>query len=210
MTKWFSQDIATVNKERILKAFPKNLRADIKVVLEIIPFNDHDVKLCDGNTHTIADFISEDSIRVKLENEDIDIPYRVYFNEPNVESEKTLNVKQQTILNCIYTRHHDGHVRERRLQQLVECGEIWLIPYTVQLLGEYVYEILQVIDEHVNSQTLNQYAVFAKTNPIYWLQTENRMISYWNEYYRRRFLKLKKYLGYEIVKRIKKQILKLV
>jgi len=33
------------------------------------------------------------------------------------------------------------------------------------------------------------------------------MISYWNEYYRYKFPKLKEYLGFEIVDRIKKRML---
>jgi len=46
---------------------------------------------------------------------------------------------------------------------------------------------------------------FIRDNPKFWMQTESRMISYWNEYYRRpTFPKLKDYIGKQIIDRIKK------
>ena len=74
----------------------------------------------------------------------------------------------------------------------------------MQLIGEYVYELLPIIDTKINEKTLNYYSEFSDNNPKYWQQTESRMISYWNEYYRCKFPKLKEYLGFEIVNRIKK------
>lgn len=59
----------------------------------------------------------------------------------------------------------------------------------------------------MNEYTLDFYAEFVGENPKYWRQTESRMISYWNEYYRYKFPKLKEYLGFEIVDRIKKRML---
>lgn len=113
--------------------------------------------------------------------------------------------KQKDILNCIYLRHHNGYLREKRLNLISDSSENWTIPFIIQLVGEYVYELLPVIDKKINENTLDYYAQFRNENPTYWQQTESRMISYWNEYYRDQFPKLKEYLGFEIMNRVKKQ-----
>lgn len=65
-------------------------------------------------------------------------------------------------------------------------------------------EILEVLDQHINDKTIDKYVKFINENKKYWQQTESRMISYWNEYYRRpKFPKLKDYIGKLIVDRIK-------
>ena len=142
---------------------------------------------------------------IKLNGEQLIIPYRLYFDEPDIESETDLTDRQKFILNCIFLRHHNGYLRERRLNNLINKDEKWIIPFTIQLLGEYVFEILEVLDEHINEKTINDYCSFTEENPKYWQQTESRMISYWNEYYRRKFPKLKEYLGTTLVKRIKNE-----
>jgi hypothetical protein len=88
---------------------------------------------------------------------------------------------------------------------LLDKSEYWITPFTIQLLGEYVYELLQLLDRHINDKTIDNYERFTKENSKYWHQTESRMISYWNEYYRRQFPKIKEYLGMQIVYRIKKR-----
>ncbi|HEV8507499.1 MAG TPA: hypothetical protein VGQ53_18935 [Chitinophagaceae bacterium] len=140
---------------------------------------------------------------VILDGEQLTIPYRNYFNEPTLEKEKLLTPLQRTILNCIYLRHHNGFVRQKRLEQLVDSDDYFIVPYTFQLLGEYVREILEVLDRHVNYKTIDNYSGFIAENKKYWQQTESRMISYWNEYYRNDFSKLKEYIGKKIVDRIK-------
>jgi len=192
-------------KERLTKAFPKQLHYDLKAVLKILPFENHEVKLYDGKTHQVNNLIHENKLNLKLENEILTIPYRLYFDEPNPELEKSLTKKQKDILNCIYLRHHNGYLREKRLNLLSDNSEKWAIPFIIQLIGEYVYELLPIIDKQVNENTLDYYAEFVYENSKYWQQTESRMISYWNEYYRYRFPKLKEYLGFEIVNRIKKR-----
>jgi hypothetical protein len=201
----FNKNITSEYKDRILKAFPTALSADVKEVLEVLSLNNYKVKLSDGQVHQIDNLIHPSELYLTLEQEKLIIPYRLYFNEPDSESEKALTDKQKAILNCIFLRHHNGFLREQRLKQLIETKEYWVIPFTIQLLGEYVYEILEVLDKHINEQNLNLYVKFIQENPKYWQQTESRMISYWNEYYRSRFPDLKKYIGLEIVKRIKKR-----
>jgi hypothetical protein len=205
MLKIFKKNLEPEYKERLTKAFPKKLHSDLKEVLKILPFENNKVKLCDGTIHQVDNLIHENELNLILENETLIIPYRLYFDEPNPELEKALTDKQKDILSCIYLRHHNGHLREKRLNLILNNSEKWTIPFVIQLIGEYVYELLPIIDKKVNENTLDFYAEFRDENPKYWQQTESRMVSYWNEYYRNKFPKLKEYLGFEIVNRIKKR-----
>ena len=46
---------------------------------------------------------------------------------------------------CLGTRHHDGHLREACLRQLLLQERAWTVPFVVHLCGEYVLEIVEVI-----------------------------------------------------------------
>ncbi|WP_046758177.1 hypothetical protein [Kordia jejudonensis] len=208
MPKIFNRNIKSDYEERLTKAFPKKLHADLSEVLKIIPFDNNKAKLFDGTMHQVDNLIHENELDVVLDNETLTIPFRLYFDEPKSALEKSLTNKQKDILNCIYLRHHNGYLREKRLRLLSDNLEKWAIPFVIQLIGEYVYELLPIIDKKINDKTLNFYAEFRDENPKYWQQTESRMISYWNEYYRYRFPKLKEYLGFEIINRIHTNVYK--
>jgi len=185
--------------------FPQSLKGEVRAVLDVMPFGVNDVKSTGRQIHNVDNLIRPTFLTVQLDNEVLNIPYRLYFNEPDKEDEAKLTDTQKTILNCIYLRHQDGHVRESRMRKLLDKNDYWIIPFTFQLLGEYVLEILEVLDKHINNENIYNYQTFVKENPKYWQQTESRMISYWNEYYRRpNFPILKDYLGYQIMNRIKK------
>ena len=190
-------------RDRILKFFPIELKSEVESVIQILPLEKNDVKLCDGQVSNVDNLIHPTELTIKLEGEQLIIPYRLYFDEPDFESETGLTDRQKIILNCIFLRHHNGYIRERRLNNLIGKNEKWIIPFTIQLLGEYVFEIIESLDEHINENTINDYRSVTEENPKYWQKTESRMISYWNEYYRRKFPKLKEYLGTVLVKRIK-------
>jgi hypothetical protein len=205
MLSWLTKNKTKEYKDRILKSFPTELKSDVESVIKILPLEKNDVKLCDGQVHKVDNLIHPTELIINLNEEKLTIPYRLYFGEPEIDSENNLTDIQKSILNCIFLRHHNGYLREKRLKKLVHKDEKWVIPFTVQLLGEYVYEILEVLDEHINEKTINEYRSFTEENSKYWQQTKSRMISYWNEYYRRKFPKLKEYLGTTLVKRIKKR-----
>lgn len=197
--------------EKLFDAFPYALRQDVEKVIKILPLNDHNILLADGQIHKVDELIHPDEQVVLLDNEAIKIPYRLYFNEPVADKEKLLTDLQKIILNCIYLRHHNGFVRQRRLAKLIDKTDYFIVPFVFQLLGEYVMEILEVLQMHINPNTDN-YIKFINENQKYWSQTESRMISYWNEYYRRpmypnylppKYATRKEYIGQQIVDRLK-------
>lgn len=202
MLNWFKGNKHSKYREILLNAFPRTLKKDVESVLDILPFEVNEVKLCDGKIHKVENLIHLDFQTVILEDEHLSIPNRLYFNEPELEKEQKLTNIQKAILNCIYLRHHNGFVRQRRLEK-INCNEYWITPFTFKLLGEYVLEILEVLDGQIDNNKLENYKRFAIENPKYYQQTESRMISYWNEYYRRKFPKLKLYVGKIILDQIK-------
>ena len=204
MIKWFKRQTYRVYRSRLLNAFPSIIHEDVNAVLDILPFEVNKVTLSGGQVHKVDNLIHPDTAAVQFETESLTIPYRLYFNEPEKEKEASLTETQKTILNCIYLRHHNGYLRQRRLEQLINKNESWVTPFTLQLLGEYVFEIFIVLDKHITKQNIEYYNRLTKENPMFWQRTQSRMISYWNEYYRRRFPKLKDYLGQRLTDRIKK------
>lgn len=203
MINWFKKEKYTEYKGRLRDAFPKALRIEVDAMLSILPFDDYNAKRTGQTIIKVNNLFFPSSLKVQQENELLSIPYRIYFNEPDIEQESKLSDIQKTILNCIYVRHFDGYLRQRRLESLVDKSENWIIPFTLPLLGEYVFEILKVLDKHINDNTIENYVKFIRENPKYWKLTESRMISYWNEDYRRQYPKLKNYIGRQLVNRIK-------
>ena len=80
--------------------------------------------------------------------------------------------------------------------------EAFVCPFTVQLLGEYVVELLLVLEKLITSDDLTDYAEFLDSNRFYWKQTQSRMVSYWNEYYRADFPRLEDHVGKRLADRL--------
>lgn len=193
-------------KNRFLKAFPTSLINDVEIVLEIIPFSENRVKLADGRFHSLSNLIHSSTFEVILDAESLIIPARVYFNEPDINDESNLSEIQKVILNCIFLVHHNGHIRQKRLENLENRTEYWITPFTINLYGEYVYEVLETLNKIIDNGNIENYRSFVIENPKTWQRMSKRMVSYWNEYYRRRFPKLKEYIGMEIKNKILKSV----
>lgn len=123
----------------------------------------------------------------------VSIPVRIY-NEPiDASKYEELSTRQRTILDCLYSRNHDGYVRQRHLSRIVTTEELWVIPFVVAALGDYVIEIVreavaglaEISDPH--SWQESQYRLFADHNAelVRWIR--QRSISYWDCYYRDAF-----------------------
>jgi hypothetical protein len=167
-------------------AFPSRLSGDVGRVLAVMP----DARIAPA-----------DPFQVEVQGEVIGIPYRIYHDEPIPSAERSLSATQQVILHCLYSRHHDGHVRQRRLEQIVGAGDPWVVPFVVQLAGEYVLEILDVIYRGLaglrvpHSAQRRLYGEFIVRNPAFFARTERRLVSYWSCYYRWKYPEFGAYPG---------------
>ncbi|MEK4760364.1 hypothetical protein MHH85_08905 [Viridibacillus sp. FSL E2-0187] len=178
------------NINKLLKAFPTELKEDVIRVLSII---DHSNKL---------DFSY--GFEVNFRGSKLNIPERIYINEPSLLQYNTLTDRQQVVLNCLFTRHHDGFIREEHLKKIInQCNYyIWIIPYIIQLTGEYVIEILQVIKDNLDSIDKSIIKEFIAENATFYNTIESRVISYWNCNYRSKYPAITDYVGYEIIEYI--------
>ncbi|MFI7647395.1 hypothetical protein ACIBTZ_15115 [Micromonospora sp. NPDC049460] len=123
--------------------------------------------------------------RVTVDGQPVIIPYRMYHAEPQARVEGVLSPTQSAILNCLYTRHHDGRVRQRRLAHVLRLNEPWVVPFVVRLVGEYVLEIVLDIRRElveIHDPRTPQHAVYGQVlaaNPSFVAITAQRVASYW-------------------------------
>lgn len=122
------------NNEDLLRAFPSSVRDDVLTMISVLP----------ENPHGIGHF------QIHVNGEKLEIPFRVYHN-PVLISVRKLSVFQRHLVDCILTRHNDGHVRENHLVKIIGSNQAWVPAYVIQLLGEYVVEIQQLIEARPKS-----------------------------------------------------------
>jgi hypothetical protein len=152
----------------LAQAFPSSLREDALCVASALPQPAWDLRI----------FFS-----ARVGNEAVTIPYRIYHN-PAFVNPAQLAPPQVELLDCLLTRHHDGFVREERLGKIICVNHEWIPPFVVQLAGEYVAEILNVIRDNLRNLDPQLYRRFLKGNDAFLALTKQRVISYWNCYYR--------------------------
>lgn len=179
------------DEQTLVGAFPSFLQNEVLTVIHNVPLTSR--------------LNCTPSFEVATCNEIIRIPYRVYYEEPQPFDESGLTQAQQIIVESIFTRHHDGFVRQRRLRGLFSHvnEHEWLISYIAALIGEYVIEILNDIDQRIKEIDPDVIRKFCGQNPTFMKTTESRVISYWNEYYRNRFPDKRNYVGIRILEYIK-------
>ena len=172
-------------------AFPGALRADAQALRATDVWRPHSLHL-----HFVVVFASER----------LTIPTRLYFDASLLGTNSCLDARQRAMLWCLGTRHHDGHVREQCLRHLLADLQDWMAPFVVHLIGEYVHEIIALIDAAL--ATLDPpmgaaFARFARDNPRYIDTIERRTISYRPAEYDRRSGRLPDYPGARAVARLR-------
>lgn len=168
-------------------SFPKELNKDLQEVLKIIPKETY---------NNVSIDCSENVIEYSSNHSIIKIPYRMYFIDIDDKKVNDLTDTQKIILYCIYTRSCNGFIREKYLNKLLTLNfGYWVIPYIIKLCDEYVIEILEVIYAKLRVRNNNDIKKFCLDNKSIVNKSYQRMISYWNEYYRDREYNFHKYIG---------------
>lgn len=115
---------------------------------------------------------------VNVNGELLSISRRVYHHGAVIRTKKLTNL-QRELIDCILTRHNDGFVRQKHLAYIVKSSHEWVPVFVVQLLGEYVIEIIGVIDDNLKNLDAS-----LLSNPSFLTLTRQRVLSYWDCYYR--------------------------
>ena len=170
------------NNSDLAQSFPTSLRDDAVRVAAILPQPSRDTR----------------AFSVQVSGETVLIPYRIY-HDPALIAPDRLTPLQLELLDCLLTRHHSGFVREKHLNNILCSNHEWIPPFIVQLVGEYVIEILQVIRRNVHELDPEPYGRFLKDNPAFLRLTKQRVMSYWQCYHRGRWQRKEDYDGFQIM-----------
>ena len=180
------------NLETLIKSFPIELKEDVEIVVDFL----------NAKKLRINKYVEKE---IFIKKESIFIPGRIYTAENLKINEINLSEKQQTILNCLYLTHNDGYLRQQKLELLKDKYDDFVIPFKIKILGEYVIEIINDLEKHINEKTIKSFINFIRENPNYWRLTKSRIVSYWGEYYKNNS-KLKDYVGYKIIKTLETEL----
>ena len=123
------------------------------------------------------------SFALRVGNKLVSIPHRIYYDPPPLQNLRLTKI-QSELLDCLLTRHHDGFVRQKHLARIIHSQNTWIPCFVVPLVGEYVIEILRFIHENQASLRTPLYAEFIAENTDFIALTGQRVMSYWNCYYR--------------------------
>jgi hypothetical protein len=165
----------------IVVAFPTRL---VGVVRSLAPLIDQPASVPAGPTFL-----------VNCDNELLHLPERIYSPVISDTAFNSLEFTERCITACWFTRHHDGHVREKFLRSLPAYNSAWIVAYVVALCGEYVLEILVCIWEHRLLFDLDVLGTFLRDNAGLYHKTRSRIVSYWDCYYRHQFPIFEQYVG---------------
>jgi len=167
------------SNESYVYAFPAALHGDVLAALAVLP----------ENPRVFGTF------SVRVGGEAVMLPERIYH--PTIAVADKLTPLQQELIHCLMTRHQDGFVRQEYLARIIGSRRPWVCPFVVKLVGEYVIEILQVIQQNLGGLDSSMYRHFLTENPEFLAITGQRVVSYWDCYYRDH--RRGEYVGFQVL-----------
>lgn len=168
-------------------AFPSELSHDVSTILKLISRKTYNCVRVgtseNGCTYTL------------LDGQVITFPYRIYYLD-ECPALSSLTFEQTMIYHCLYSRSCNGFVRETHIKEILkEDYPDWCLPYILKLSDEYIAEILEAIYQELNDRDTDKMKRFCRLNMQVFLCGHDRMISYWNEFYRHQCYFYKNYIG---------------
>jgi len=168
------------DNSELVFAFPVAVRDDAARLASALPQPDL-------FAHTYQVTVGEELVR---------IPRRIYHDVTRIDF-ASFSTAQIELLDCLLTRHHDGYVREENLRKILRSNHPWVPPFVVQLVGEYVIEILAAIRDGLGNLDPDLYRAFLRSNPQFFRLTKQRVVSYRACYYPQS--EKSKYPGFEVL-----------
>ena len=135
---------------------------------------------------------------VQVDFQTVFIPMRLHISPDWLVSTETAEVR--CFVNALETRSNDGFERQRAARKLLENLRPWGAPFILALIGEYVVEILQDISNIMTHEGEQELSSFIRNNELFWNTIKQRVMSYWNVYYRSN--SRDGYVGFELVNRL--------
>lgn len=118
-----------------------------------------------------------------VNNEMVQIPYRIYYNQVYSKKIETLTEIQKIIYYCILTRHHNGYLREKYVRLLLQTKyPQWVMPFIIKMCDDYVLEIVTAIYEFLKNKDNTALKEFCAVNKRVVRNNYDRMLNFWYEY----------------------------
>ena len=144
---------------------------------------------------------------VQVGGDTVLIPARLHFtsDRPRLAD----GAEPWLFARALQTRSNDGFERQRALRELAGTLDPWAAPFIVALVGEYVVEILDDVSTAMKPELELTIGSFIFHNRAFWNTIKRRVTSYWNVYYRARWLanrnqaeRRDEYVGFRLVQRL--------
>ena len=155
----------------VLEAFPESIAEDVIEALDALDGSSHEPSIRDG-------------LRRVVGNQTLVLPSRVYFSGVSEHKIKSLSQQQKQIVAALMTRHHSGYQRESWGRVLCESPSTWATPFAVDLLGDYVLEILMMLERSLDAEWMPFVAQLISDNDGITAPLNHRILNYWHCYYR--------------------------
>lgn len=145
-----------------------------------------------------SDYVySEFSVNVL--GETLRIPSRVHLSARPVFP--GLSLLERQVALCLLTRSTDGFQRQAALREILHNNKPWSIPFVIALIGEYVVEIIRDIHAALPDLERDVVSAFIRANPVFYKLTCDRVMSYWDCYYRWQFSR-RDYVGFKLLQEL--------
>ena len=150
---------------------------------------------------------------VRVGGEAVFVPARLHF-----VSERPLlpdDTDAWLFARALQTRSSDGFERQRVARDLLRSPQSSIALFIVSLIGEYIVEILDDISAAMTPELEKVVCSFLVENPAYWSTIKRRVTSYWNVYYRARWLsdlgraeRRDEYVGFRLIQQLEAAVLR--
>ncbi len=150
---------------------------------------------------------------VRVGGETVLVPARLHF-----VSERPLlpdDTDAWLFARALQTRSSDGFERQRAARDLLGSPQSSIALFIVSLIGEYIVEILDDISAAMTPELEKVLCSFLVENPAYRDTVKRRVTSYWNVYYRARWLNEQgraeqrdEYVGFRLIQQLEAAVLR--
>lgn len=179
---------------------------DVATLVAAFPAEKREIAVLAGadTTLRLAQRQWTEQFPVQVGGETLLIPARLYF--ASGKSTSLEGSREWLFVQALQTRSNDGFERQRACRNLLKAMEPSTAPFVVALVGEYVVEILNDIAAAMSPEIEQTIGAFIVRNEAFWDATKQRVASYWNVYYRARWLndlgraeRRDEYVGFQLI-----------
>ncbi|MEJ8279301.1 hypothetical protein [Pseudonocardia spirodelae] len=163
----------------LLRAVPQRVRRDAHVAMRALaPWGAVSAQLVQDAGGGVADH------DVHVDGDPVQIPFRVSFPWPPSVFTAPLSPRRRAVVAAWMSRSENAGHRQRAVRELFCVHESWVVPFVVQLCGEYVHEIGTDVDRFVRTELgqhpelRHAYARFVRDNPRFLATTRHRAVAF--------------------------------